>query len=121
MLTSEYELEINKIQLRQRHASNLKKLFKSTLMDLNYLFQIEEGGYIRLPRKLVDLILDHITSRPCGFAIHRESNCGSATRADNISAFSDSGITNPRGQKDKTKNSEDKLTTMFSTKKWADT
>ena len=40
-------------------------------MDLNYLFQIEEGGYIRLPRKRVDLILDHITSRPCGFAIHR--------------------------------------------------
>ena len=40
-------------------------------MDLNYLFHIEEGGYIRLPRKLVDLILDHITSCPCGFAIHR--------------------------------------------------
>ena len=55
-------------------------------MDLSYLFQIEEGGYIRLPRKRVDLILDHITSRPCGFAIHREINCGSATRADSISA-----------------------------------
>ena len=36
-------------------------------MDLNYLFQIVEGGHIRLPRKRVDLILDHITSRPCGF------------------------------------------------------
>ena len=51
-------------------------------MDLSYLFQIEEGGYIRLPRKRVDLILDHITSCPCRFAIHRESNCGSVTRAD---------------------------------------
>ena len=68
-------------------------------MDLSYLFQIEEGGYIRLPRKRVDLILDHITSCPCGFAIHRVINCRSVTRADNISAFNDSGITNPRGQK----------------------
>ena len=67
-------------------------------MDLSYLFQIEEGGYIRLPRKRVDLTLDHITSRPCGFAIHRVINCGSVTRADNISAFIDSGIANPRGQ-----------------------
>ena len=68
-------------------------------MDLSYLFQIEEGGYIRLPRKRVDLILDHITSCPCGFAIHRGIDCGSATRADNISAINASGITNPRGQK----------------------
>ena len=68
-------------------------------MDLSYLFQIEEGGYIRLPRKRVDLILDYITSRSCGFAIHRVINCRSVTRADNISAFNDSGIANPRGRK----------------------
>ncbi len=35
-------------------------------MDLNYLFHIEEGGYIRLPRKLVDMILDYIACyKPC--------------------------------------------------------
>ena len=45
-----------------------------------------------------NLINDNTNSRPCGFAIHRVINCGSAPRADSISAFIDSGITNPRGQ-----------------------
>ena len=36
---------------------------------------------------------------PVDFRIHRENNCGSANRADGISAISASGITNPREQR----------------------
>ena len=39
---------------------------------------------------------------PCGFAIHRVTNCGSATRADYKSAFTASGIANPRGNSKRT-------------------
>ena len=34
---------------------------------------------------------------PVGFRIYKVNNCGSATRADSISAMITSGITNPRG------------------------
>ena len=44
---------------------------------------------------------------PCGFRIHRGINSGSATRADNISAFTVSGITNPRGHRSDNGNDND--------------
>jgi len=37
---------------------------------------------------------------PVGFWIYKVNNCGSATRADSISAMITSGIANPRGRSD---------------------
>ena len=68
--------------------------------------QLQPWG-LQIPENIV-VITGMITNTcPCGFAIHRVVNCGSATRADNISAFTVSGITNPRGHRSDNGNDND--------------